>query len=446
MKDLTTGNEGRLILSFTWPMLLGNVLQQLYGIVDSIVVGNYIGKEALAAVGASFPIIFALISMVMGIAMGITIVIAQYFGAKDFEKVRRAIDTMYIFLFFAGIILTLVGILISHWLFEQMGLPAELLPMAETYLDNYLIGLLAFFGYNGTAAALRGLGDSRTPLYFLIIATVVNLILVLLFVGVFRWGIAGAAWATVLAQAGAFFTGIWYLNKKHTLMKFSLREIRFDREIFRKSVRVGVPSGLQQTFVSLGMIALFVIVNSFGTNVIAAFSVAGRIDGFAMLPAMNFSMALSTFTGQNMGAGKPERIRNGLNSTLIYSGGISVMVTILVIFAGQPLMGLFSQDPEVIRIGWEYLVIVSSFYIVFSLMFTFNGLMRGAGDTLIPMFITVLSLWLIRIPIAAVLSKTIGEHGIWWSVPAAWTVGAIFSYIYYRTGRWKRAVLVKRPG
>jgi putative MATE family efflux protein len=445
MKDLTTGNEGRLILSFTWPMLLGNVLQQLYGIVDSIVVGNYIGKEALAAVGASFPIIFALISMVMGIAMGITIVIAQYFGAKDFEKVRRAIDTMYIFLFFAGILLTLVGILTSHWLFEQMGLPPELLPMAETYLDNYLIGLLAFFGYNGTAAALRGLGDSRTPLYFLIIATVVNLILVLLFVGVFRWGIAGAAWATVLAQTGAFLTGIWYLNRKHTLMKFSLHELRFDREIFRKSVRVGVPSGLQQTFVSLGMIALFVIVNKFGTDVIAAFSVAGRIDGFAMLPAMNFSMALSTFTGQNMGAGKLERIRNGLKSTLIYSGGISVLVTILVIFAGQPLMSMFSRDPEVIRIGWEYLVIVSSFYIVFSVMFTFNGLMRGAGDTLIPMFITVLSLWLIRIPIAAVLSKTIGEHGIWWSVPAAWTVGAIFSFLYYRTGRWKRAVLVNRP-
>jgi len=445
MRKLTEGEEGRLILYFTMPMLLGNVFQQLYSIVDSIIVGNYLGKAALAAVGASYPIIFALISLVVGITMGTTIVIAQFFGAKQYDKVKLAVDTMYIFLFFASVLLTVIGLLLSKWIFRVTRLPEEVVPMATTFMNTYLLGLVFFFGYNGTSAALRGIGDSKTPLYFLIYATLMNLGLVFLFVAVFHWGIAGAAWATILSQSSAFFIAIWYLNKKECLLHFSLKNMRFDRDIFMKSLRVGLPSGIQQTFVSMGMLFLYGIVNSYGTDVSAAYSVAGRIDSFALLPAMNFSMALSTFTGQNLGANQPERVVRGLRKTIVIAGIIALMVTLLVIFTGHYMMGWFTKDPEVIRIGWEYLVIVSSFYLVFTLMFLYTGVMRGAGDTLVPMFISIFSLWIIRIPMAYLLSGWMGEKGIWWSIPAGWIVGTLVAFWYYRTGKWKNKVIVRYP-
>ncbi len=233
MKDLTVGKESKLIFQFAAPMLLGNVFQQLYNIVDSIVIGNFIGKEALAAVGASFPIIFVLISLVIGFGTGATIIIAQYFGAKQLEKVKRTIDTLYIFLFFASIVLTILGITFSGPLFKLIQLPEEVFPYAKQYLNIYLSGLIFFFGFNGTAAILRGLGDSKTPLYFLIVSTITNIVFDLLFVIVFDWGIAGVAIATVISQGGAFITAIIYLNRTHQIMKFSISKLVFDREIFQ---------------------------------------------------------------------------------------------------------------------------------------------------------------------------------------------------------------------
>ena len=217
MKDLTAGNEGKLIFQFAAPMLLGNVFQQLFSVVDAIVVGKFVGKEALAAVGASFPVIFIMVSMIIGLVMGTTIVISQYFGAKNFVKVKRAIDTMYIYCTIAGIIATVIGLIIAEPLLRLLGLPNDLMPQATQYLRIYLSGIIIFFGFNGTSAVLRGLGDSKTPLYFLIIATVANIILVLLFVGVFRWGVAGAAYATLAANALAFALAIYWLNKTHKL-------------------------------------------------------------------------------------------------------------------------------------------------------------------------------------------------------------------------------------
>jgi putative MATE family efflux protein len=442
MKDLTVGKEGRLILNFAIPMLLGNIFQQMYQIIDSIVVGNHIGKEALAAVGASFPIIFILISLIIGIASGSTVIIAQYYGAKDMNRVRRSIDTMFIFLFFASIIATILGISLSKYIFLLLGLPREILPQAMTYLNVFMLGTIPSFGYNGVSAVLRGLGDSKTPLYFLLISTIMNIILVILFVMVFEWGIAGAAAATVIAQTGAFVTAALYLNRTHKVVHVSFTHLTFDRELFRQSIRIGLPTGVQQTFVSLGMAALLGIVNKFGTNVIAAYSLAGRIDSFAGVPAMIFSQALSTFTGQNLGAKKPERVKKGFVSTLMMSGIYSIAVTILVVFFGRYITGLFTKDYEVIRIGTEYLVIISSFYILFSTMLTINGLLRGAGDTMIPMFISLFSLWIIRIPIAWLLSGKIGETGIWWSIPIGWAFGTLVYYLYYLTGKWKSKVVV----
>lgn len=442
MHDLTVGKPAGLIFRFATPMLIGNVFQQVYNVTDSIIVGKFLGKEALAAVGASFPIIFLLISFIIGIASGSTIIIAQYFGAKNNDKVLRTIDTLYIFLFFASLLVMVAGIAFSGPIFRLIKLPENLIPDAVLYLNVYLSGSIFFFGFNGTSAILRGLGDSKTPLYFLIVSTIANIVFDLLFIVVLKWGIAGAALATVIAQAGAFATTVIYLNKTHPVINLSWRKLYWDKEIFRSSVKIGLPTGFQQTFVSIGMIALLRIVNDYGTNVIAAYSVAGRIDGMAGLPAMNFGQALSTFVGQNIGAGKMERVKSGLVATLHMSSWTAVITSLLIIIFRHQLMALFVSDADVIRIGAEYLLIVSGFYIVFSSMFVIGGVMRGAGDTLIPMFITLFSLWLIRIPLAAVLSKHMGATGIWWAIPIAWIMGMGLSYLYYRTGIWKKKSII----
>lgn len=245
MKDLTQGNEGRLILRFALPMLLGNVFHQLYNIIDSIIVGNYIGKEALAAVGASFPVIFVFFSLVLGITSGSTVVVSQYFGAGENDKVKRTIDTLFIFLFFASIAVSILGIVFSREIFHLLRLPEEVIPMAEQYLTIFFGGVVAFFGFMGISASLRGLGDSLTPLYFLIISTLFNIGFDLLFVIVFNWGITGVAVASIVAQGGAFISAVIYLNKTHQIIRLSLFKLKFDRSLFRKSLRIGLPTGIQ---------------------------------------------------------------------------------------------------------------------------------------------------------------------------------------------------------
>ncbi len=441
--DLTIGKESKVIFQFALPMLLGNVFQQLYNVVDSIIVGNILGKKALAAVGASFPVIFTLIALVFGIGIGFSIIVAQYFGAKDIERVKRTIDTMYISLFFASIAITIIGITFNESIFRILKLPEEVLPLAKTYLNVYFSGTIFLFGFNGTSSILRGLGDSKTPLYFLILSTLVNIGLDLLFIIVFKWGIAGAAYATIISQGIAFISAIIYLNKTHKIIHFSLRDTHFDKNIFKKSIKIGLPSGIQQTFVSIGMMALFGIINTFGTDVIAAYTAAGRINSLALMPAMNFAAALSTFTGQNLGAGKGKRVKSGYKATLLMSSLLCIVVTVIIIYFGGFLMSLFTSDSEVIRIGTKYLVIVSSFYLLFSTMFVTNGVIRGAGATLIPMFITLFSLWLVRLPVAYFLSQKIGVTGIWWSIPIGWFFGMIGALIYYMSGKWKNKVIIE---
>ena len=442
MKDLTSGNERGLILRFALPMLLGNVFHQLYNVVDSIVVGNFIGKEALAAVGASFPVIFVFFALVLGITSGSTVVIAQYFGAKEIDKVKRTIDTLFIFLFFASIVIGALGIVFSREIFVLLGLPEEVIPMAETYLKIFFGGAIAFFGFIGTSASLRGLGDSKTPLYFLIVSTFFNIGFDLLFVIVFDWGIKGVAYASILAQGGAFLTAIIYLNRTHSIIHFSLLNLKFDRDLFRKSMRIGLPTGVQQTVVAVGMMALIGIVNKFGTTVIAAYTVSARVNSLATLPAMNFANALSTFVGQNLGAGKESRVRKGYVETLKMSSVISIIVSAVVLLFGHFIMGLFTEDTGVIRVGVQYLTIVGSFYLVFSAMFATSGVLRGAGATVVPMITTILSLWLIRLPGAYFLSEKFGAIGIWWSIPIGWVMGLLLAYAYYLTGWWKKKVVV----
>lgn len=446
MKDLTTGKESKLIFQFALPMLIGNIFQQLYNVVDSIIVGNYIGKEALSAVGASFPVFYALISLIIGLASGSAIVISQYFGAKDYKNVQKGVDTMFIILMVSSVIITIPGIYYVDEIFRLMRLPEELIPEARKYMVITLAGLVTAFGYNGTASIFRSMGDSKTPLYFLMFSTLTNIFLDLLFVLQFGMGVEGVAIATVISQAGAFITSIIYINRTHKIIKVRFFNLQFDKDIFKKSVKIGLPTGLQQFFVAMGMMAIFGIVNGFGTDVIAAYSVALRIDTFALMPAMNFAQALTSFVGQNIGAGKIHRIKKGLKSTIIMSASVSLSISILVIFAGGFLMKMFSPDAEVIRIGHEYLMIVGIFYVVFSTMFSFTGVFRGAGDTIVPMFITLFALWTIRVPLSYYMSLQFNETGIWYSIPTAWTFGMTASIIYYFTGRWKKMGVVKIKG
>lgn len=427
-------------------MLIGNVFQQLYMMVDSIVVGRGVGKEALAAVGASFPIIFLMVSLIIGVTMGASIMLAQYFGARETDKLKKTIDTTVIFLLIAAVLATVAGLIFSGPILKALRTPDAVFPLARQYLNVMFAGMVFMFGYNTISAILRGLGDSKNPLYFMIIASMVNIVLVLLFVMVFRWGVAGAAWATVIAQGVSLVVGVIYMQRSpYGYLHVHPKTIRFDREIFRNMLKIGLPTGIQQSLVSLGFIALTRIVNPFGTNVIAGYTAASRLDSFAAMPAMNLSIAMSMFVGQNVGAQKQERVRKGYISTMLMSGVISLVMTAVMIIFRRPLIGLFAKDPAVVEIGAEYLLIVSSFYIVFSSMFITGGVLRGAGDTLTQMVFTLVALWVVRIPVSALLSSNLGSPGIWWGIPAGWVVGFTASFLYYLGGRWKKKVLIRRP-
>ncbi|MDR3351270.1 MAG: MATE family efflux transporter [Prevotellaceae bacterium] len=453
MKDLTQGKESSVIFTFAMPMLIGNVFQQLYNMVDSIVVGQYLGREALAAVGASFPILFSISAMVIGLTIGGSVVVSQYFGAKQYENVRRASDTINITLFVAGIIVGLAGWLFSEDIFRLINLPEEIIPDATEYFSILILTCaIPMFCYNGVAAVLRGIGNSKTPLYFLILSTALNAGMDYLFVAEFGWGIKGAAWATTIATLLAWWATLAYLYYSRSLVRLSLLNLRFDKTAFRESMRIGLPSGIQQTFVGLGGLALMVIVNQFGVNTIAAYTAAGRVDMFVAMPAMNFAAALSGFVGQNIGAGRYDRIKRGLKATLIMANITCVLTTLIMLLFGKQIMHLFvdasaPDSMEVVRIGYEYLVIICSFYFVFCSMFTLNGVMRGAGATLVPMFITLFGLWLVRVPVAWLLSRTeMAETGIWWSIVVGWVIGFIGAYIYYKSGKWmKKGVIPHRP-
>ncbi|HRS18891.1 MAG TPA: MATE family efflux transporter, partial [Bacteroidales bacterium] len=272
MKDLSVGKESKLIIRFAIPLLLGLVFQQLYSVADSIIVGKFLpnGEQALAAIGAAFPVIFFLISLVVGISSGATIIISHYFGDKDYEGIQKAVDTINIFLVICAIIISVIGIVFAQSIFEYISIPADVIPDAVTYMQIYSSGFILMFGFHGVSAILRGVGDSRKPLYILIISSILNVLLDIVFIIVFKTGIAGVAWATVVSQGLTFIAIVLYLNKTHPILRMRLRNIVFDYDIFKQSVKIGLPSGMQQAFVGLGSVALMAIVSKFGTVAVAA--------------------------------------------------------------------------------------------------------------------------------------------------------------------------------
>ncbi|MEF9990877.1 MAG: MATE family efflux transporter [Romboutsia sp.] len=443
MKDLTTGNEAKSIFLFSLPMLIGSLFQQLYNTADSIIVGQFIGKDAMAAVSGANPIMFLLNSLLMGISLGFAILISQYYGSKDMKKVKATIDTTYVFIFVTSLVITIFGVFFSGTILKIMNTPESILEQSKGYLMVIFSGTLFSSGYNSISSILRGLGDSTTPLYFLVISTILNIILDIVFIINFNMGVEGVALATITAQAVSFIISIIYLNKKHKVLKFRIKGIVYDHSIFKTGLKLGIPSGLQQMLFSFGNIALQSLVNGYGTSAMAAFGASSKVETFISLPIMNLGAAVSTFVAQNIGAGKIERAENGVKASLKMALGISTFVCILFILFRQELISLFNSDEEVIRIGSSYLIIIGPFFLFIATSFMLSSAIRGAGDSVFALISSMVSLWLARIPAAYLLSNIFGVNGIWMGIPVGWVVGFFVTGIYYRKGKWKSKSVVK---
>lgn len=437
MNDLTTGNEAKSIFLFSLPMLIGSLFQQLYNTADSIMVGQFIGKDAMAAVSGANPIMFLLTSLLMGITLGFSILVSQYYGSKDMKKVKASIDTTYIFVFISSAVITLIGITFSGTILKLMNTPESILEQSKLYLIVIFSGTFFSSGYNSVSAILRGLGDSKTPLYFLMIATILNIILDALFIIVFKMGVEGVALATIISQGVSFITSVLYLNKKHEVLKIKLKDICYDHNIFKVGLKLGIPSGIQQMLFSIGSITLQSLVNSYGTSAMAAFGASSKIEMFISLPIMNLGAATSTFVAQNIGAGKIDRVNRGVKASLKISLGISAFVCVIFIIFRDGLISLFNSDPEVIRIGSSYLMIIGPFFLFIATSFMLTSAIRGAGDSVFALISSMISLWLARIPASYILSSVFGVNGIWMGIPIGWLVGLIVTGIYYKKGKWK---------
>lgn len=441
-RDLTKGAEWKVILRFAFPLLLGNLLQQFYNVTDSIIVGQFLGKEALAAVSASFFIYYFVISLVIGIGSGTSVVISQLFGAKQFDNVQRAFSSFFIFMLVAGILLSITGIIFAEPIFRLTQTPQEVIPEAVAYFKIYIGGTFLFVTFNSILSILRGVGESFRPMLFIGITTLLNIALDLLFIVRFGWGIEGAARATVIAQGIGMCIALSYVNNKHPLLSVKKQDLTFDYRLFKKGLKIGLPTSVQQCAIALGLIALLGIVNSFGTDTLTAYGAAGKIDTIITQAILTLSSALAAFCGQNIGAGELKRFHNGVRFSMLLNVILGIITYTLVFFFGDKMMLAFTNDPAVIAIGQEYLLIVCGFFMIHGALNIYNGALRGAGDTLFPMITSIISLWLIRIPLAYGLSSLWGRSGIWWAIGISLTIGLTATYLYYKSGIWKRKCIV----
>ena len=442
-KDMTTGKEWKLILSFTLPLIGGNLLQQIYSLADSLIVGNFAGQTALASVGTSFPITFLLLALATGLTNGVGVMASQFFGARNADDFRKNLSTACFTLLGAGILITILGILTSRPLLAGLlQTDASILDDALLYLRIYCIGLVFQFAYNTFAAILRSIGDSRSTMYFLLIATVVNIVLDLIFVQF--WQVAGVAWATVIAQAVSAITAGIYLFRKVELARFQKGQFRFHKEMFTMSLRLGVPTSIQQCSVGLGMVLMQRLINSFGVDTISAITAAMKLESFAMVPIMMFYMGLSNFTGQNMGAGKLDRIKRGYHQAMVMAMITCAGIILLLIFAGPYAIGLFHMNEAATAIGSEYLRTLAWFFLIFCVMYITNGVLQGSGDVAYPTAGSMTSL-IVRVIVANIMATfpAIGYRSIFYSIPIGWVCGTAIVFIRYLTGKWKTKGVVR---
>ena len=444
-RNMTVGSPAGHIFYFALPLLAGSFLQQLYNMVDSWVVGNYAGDAALAAVGVGFPVIFMFTSLFMGLSSGGTVVIAQFYGAGRMDRVRDAVDTIYTTFVFSAIPVTLLALGLVKPVLLLMQVRADAWAEAWLYLTVVSAGLIGTIGYNLNAGILGGLGNSRTTLLFLAIASIMNIVLDLAFVLGCRMGVLGVALGTVISQAFSWLFGLAYINRRYPELAIRPFCRRFDRELFRQIMGIGLPAGIQMSLVALGAMAVMSKINSYGKEFAAAYNVGSKLDSLAFLPVQSLNNAVTSFVGQNTGARRPDRVRQGIRITVTASVVWSAVMLVLIPL-GPTLVGLFSDTPAVIRSGTVYLKCIMPFYFLFSVMFCLNNAMRGAGDSLFPMLDVVFSLILVRVPAVYWFANHYGPDYMYYGVGVGWTVGFTLSVVYYLSGRWKRKGSLADPG
>lgn len=440
-QDFTQGNPGKVILMFALPMLIGNIFQQLYSTVDTMVVGNFVGKNAIAAVGGTFSIQFLILSIAIGFTSGMSIVISQLYGAKDAEKLKKAYSTGVIFVIILSIVLAVVGIILTRpALIYMLQTPEEIYADSYKYLFITFIGFPALFIYNMYASVLRAIGDSKTPLYFLILSTVVNVVLDLVFVIQLHMGVAGVAIATLIAQCISAVTCHIYVGKRFEILRLTKDTLCFDKEMLMGIIKYGVPSAVQQSILALNFMIVQRFVNFYGSDMIAAYSVVNKIENFVTMPIMNLALALSMFAGQNIGAGEEERAKKGVYDTMKIQAIFCAFVFLVLPLISDTFLKMFGMgdDPAVIKIGIEAISLCSKFYVIFALFQVINNFLRGVGDAQFSMFTTICMI-LIRLPITYILVYMVqyGEISIWIGMIMGWATVSLAGLFRFFTGGWK---------
>ena len=434
---MTEGGIFKNLLFFAAPLILGNLLQQMYNAVDSIIVGNYVGSNALAAVGAGASLIYLLIAFSLGASVGAGVIVSQYLGAKDKEGVHKAVHTAMTISIILGLILTAGGILFSRKLLVMMNTPAEILDDAACYLRIYSYGLIFNVVYNMAAGILNAAGNSRRSLMYLAAAAVVNIFMDLLLIAGLKIGVAGAAIATNFSQAISCILALWFLFRVPADYRISLKSLRIHKAMALRIIQIGLPTGIQNMVISFSNILIQASINQYGATAVAGFSAYLKIDGFNILPVLSFSMAITTFIGQNYGAGKYDRMKKGMWVTLFMGIVYTVLTGILLLtFSGQ-IMRLFSEDVGVIAYGQTAMRYFCPFYWILAILHSLAGTVRGTGKSIPPMVVLLVSLCLFRIVwIQLVLPYYTSIEGIFILYPVSWLVGAVLMILYTWRGKW----------
>ena len=443
--DMTTGKPWEKIVIFTIPMLLGNIAQQLYSTVDSIVVGKYVGDNALAAVGSAGPVYNLLLILFMGVSVGASVVVSQYFGAKKREELSKAIGNSITLTAIVSLLIMLMGLVLIKPLLEMLSTPESIIDWCYNYLMILVMGIAGTAYYNILCGVLRGLGDSVSALVYLLVATVINIVLDLWFVAGLDMGVAGVALATIIAQFISAFLCVLKLRKMQDVFDLKVHYLKINKRHASTIIKLGIPSGITQAIFSLAMIIVQSLTNSFGEMVIAANVIIMRVDGFAMMPNFSFGTAMTTYAGQNVGAGQYERVVKGAKQGTLIAAATSAAITGLILIFGKFLMGMFTDTADLVNLSNNMMRILAVGYIAMAVTQCLSGVMRGAGDTTTPMWISIITTVVIRVPLAyaiAYLTRTpdapTGSYlSLFISLLTSWVLGAVITALCYRRGRWR---------
>ena len=447
LRNMTVGSPAGHLFAFALPLLCGSFLQQLYNMVDAWVVGRHVGDAALAAVGIGSPVLFMFSSLFMGLSSGGTVVIAQFYGAGELKRVRDAIDTVYT-TFLASIIpISLAAVALVKPMLFLLRVDDGAWDEAWLYLTVVCAGLIGNIGYNLNAGILGGLGNSRTTLLFLSVASALNIGLDFLFVLVFRWGVFGGAFATILAQAVSWLFGLIYINRRYPEIAIRPLCFHFDKGLFREIMGIGLPAGIQMSLVAFGSMVVMSKVNTFGEEFTAGYNVGVRLDQLAFLPVQSLANAATAFVGQNIGAQLPDRARKGVRVVVTSAVIWALTMAAMLICFSPALVGQFSATPAVIYGGTVYLRGIMPTYVLFAVLFSLNNAMRGAGDSVFPMVNAILSLILLRLPSVYLLANHFGPEVMFWGYGIGWALGFFLSCHHYLTGKWlkKGIIAAKDP-